>query len=161
MNTFYDLFEITKNASSKEIIMAYENKITKFYNIKKLNKEQIKEIKNLKAGLFILINPELRKKYNKTIGLKNKSNLKQNYDEPVPENDIVDSNLDTLFNTDNSWMNNFNKNNSISKKGKFETSIISDRIFSLTELNRPKTSPDYESVFGKPQQGRVDKSEKL
>ena len=53
---FYDLFEIRSNSSTKEIIMAYENKITKFNNIDKLSNKQIQEIKQLKIGIYILIN---------------------------------------------------------------------------------------------------------
>ena len=62
MDNFYELFDVFPNSSKKEIIMAYENKITKYNNIKTLSNKQIYDIKMLKIGLHVLINH--REKYN-------------------------------------------------------------------------------------------------
>ncbi len=167
MSNFYELFEVLQNASTKEIIMAYENKITKYNNIKKLSKEQIYDIKMLKIGLHILINPTLRKKYN--LSLKNSNKFKQedskkSNNEPIAINSTNEDTLDSLFNIDNSWMKNVNINpDSIqsNKKNNFETNI-GDRVFSLSNIHqRPGYSPDFESEIRKPLQGREDKSSQM
>jgi len=176
MNNFYELFEVYPNASIKEIIMAYENKITKFNNIKKLTKEQIYEIKMLKIGLHILINPSLREKYNISFNTtkngenKNTQKMKQTQaqtDEPQAINSHNDESLDSLFKVDNSWMKNVNVNmessqsSQSSKKMGFETNI-GDRVFSMSNFNkRPGFSSDFESELRKPLQGREDKSSQM
>lgn len=177
MNNFYELFEVYPNASTKEIIMAYENKITKFNNIKKLSKEQIYEIKMLKIGLHILITPSLREKYNKsfnsnkngenknTQGMEqNKSQSQAQTNEPQALNSQNDESLDSLFKVDNSWMKDVNINmesSQSSKKMGFETNI-GDRVFSMSNFNkRPGFSSDFESELRKPLQGREDKSSQM
>lgn len=171
MSNFYELFEVLSNASTKEIIMAYENKITKYNNIKKLSKEQIYEIKMLKIGLHILINPKLRDKYN--LSIKNPIN-KQNQNEskklskpnnePMAINSTNDDSLDSLFNIDNSWMKDVNINPDTAqsnKKNNFDTNI-GDRVFSLSNFNkRPGFSSDFEAELRKPLQGREDKSSQM
>ena len=121
---YYELFEIKQTAKSNEIIQAYKNKINKFKNIYIFNDQQISEIKFLKKGLYILINKELREKYNTKIGV-NKG--------PVPMNDIMDDSFDSVFNIDNSWMTKQIKNNN--DKNDKETNMIGDRIFSLSNNN--------------------------
>jgi hypothetical protein len=171
MSNFYGLFEVYPNASIKEIVMAYENKITKFNNIKKLTKEQIYEIKMLKIGLHILVNSELREKYNKTF--KNlsdnkesnkESNKEAQVNEPLALNSNNDDSLDSLFKVDNSWMKDVNiaaDSKQFSKKMGFETNI-GDRVFSMSNFNkRPGFSSDFESELRKPMQGREDKSSQM
>lgn len=169
MNNFYKMFEIPPIASSKEIIMAYENKITKYNNTNKLSKEQIYDIKMLKIGLHILINPKLRKKYNLSIKNSNnkishEDNIKINKpaNEPMALNYVNDNSLDSLFNVDNSWMKNININSESvqsNKKNNFDTNI-GNRVFSLSNLNkRPGFSTDFETELRKPLQGREDKTE--
>ncbi len=158
---YYNLFEIHPHASSKQILLAYENKITKFNNLYSLEQEQINEIKLLKVGLFVLINSELRNIYDKIIGIKKEQ---QKETEPVAGNANIPDSLDSLFNVDNSWMKTTDKNSdSSSRKGRNESNILGDRIFSMSEFNkRPGFSSDFEIELRKPQQGRVDKSnEKL
>ena len=75
-NNFYELLEVLKSSSTREILGAYENKITKFNNIKKLNDGQINEIKMLKVALYVLTTPELRAKYNVYVANKNKDKIK-------------------------------------------------------------------------------------
>lgn len=160
--SYYDLFEIHCSASTKQILLAYENKITKFNNLSKLTQEQINEIKLLKVGLFVLVNSELRNIYNKITGIKNQPKL--NSAEPVAGNQNMQDSLDSLFNVDNSWMKtNEVKSDNSGRKSKSEINMLGDRIFSLSEFNkRPGFSSDFETELRKPQQGRVDKSnEKL
>jgi hypothetical protein len=64
---FYTLFDITPNSDEKQIKLGYLNKISKFNNIKKISNENIKEIKLLKTGLYILTNMELKNIYDKRI----------------------------------------------------------------------------------------------
>jgi hypothetical protein len=67
--------------------------------------------------------------------------------------------MDVVFNVDNSWMNNINIPNDISKKN--TNNPISDRVFSLHQYAKQQ---DYPSELGNdlriPQQGRVDKTTK-
>ena len=186
INNFYKLFEILPNASNKEIIMAYENKITKYNNIKKLSNEQINDIKILKIGLHVLITPNLRKKYNKSFNISNKHDKvdsdpialnsgnddkntfekKQSFfpnDTPtkyefLPQNvSHSDDSLESLFNVDNTWMKDIN----INKKNNFDRNI-GDRVFSLSNINqRPGFSSDFEAELRKPLQGREDKSTQI
>jgi hypothetical protein len=158
---YYNLFEIHPHSSSKQILLAYENKITKFNNLYSLEQEQVNEIKLLKVGLFVLINCELRKIYDKIIGIK-KEQKKET--EPVAGNDNIPDSLDALFNVDNSWMKTTeNKSDSTGRKVRNESNILGDRVFSMSEFNkRPGFSSDFEIELRKPQQGRIDKSnEKL
>ena len=149
---YYELFGITPTSKSNEIIIAYKNKINKFKNIPNFNDQQISEIKFLKKGLYILMNKELRGKYNNKIGI-NKG--------PVPMNDIMDDSFDAVFNIDNSWMNKHTQNDK-DKKNDNETNIISDRIFSLSNLNKkPGYSTNDEIYLRKPLQGRIDKTTDL
>jgi hypothetical protein len=160
-SNYYDLFEIPYSASPKQIILAYENKITKFNNLSMLNQEQINEIKLLKVGLFILINYELRNNYNKIIGIKNQPKKFSETNEPVAGNQNMPDSLDSLFNVDNTWMkSNEVKTDNLSRKNKNGSNILGDRIFSLSELNkRPGFSSDFEIELRKQQQGRTDKSD--
>ncbi len=158
---YYDLFEIHSHASSKQILLAYENKITKFNNLHSLTREQINEIKLLKVGLFVLLNSELRNTYDKIIGIKKGQ---KETSEPVAGNSNIPDSLDSLFNVDNSWMKTTEKkSDSSGRKGRNESNMLGDRIFSLSEFNkRPGFSSDFETELRKPQQGRIDKSnEKL
>jgi hypothetical protein len=158
MNNFYELFNITYTDSIEKIIMAYKKKINRYNNINKLSKEQIYDIKMLKTGLYILINPKLREKYNETL---NKNITNDTLAIKSINEDALDT-LDSLFNVDNSWMNNINVNKEQSaKKNNFETNI-GDRVFSLSELNkRPGYSHDFDGELRKPLQGREDKSSEI
>jgi len=160
---YYELFEIPYSASSKQIVLAYENKITKFNNLLILSNDQINQIKLLKVGLFILINNKLRNIYNKIIGIKNQTK-KNIINDPVAVNHDLTDNLDDLFNIDNTWMksNEINSDNYSRKckNGSTGSNALGDRIFSLSELNkRPGFSTDFEIELRKKQQGRIDKSD--
>ena len=156
---YYKLLEIRQTASSREIIMSYENKITKFNNVKKLSSDQINEIKMLKTALYVLT--KLRNKYNQYLtNMDNPTKI----NDPIAMNQVQDSNLDALFKIDNTWdIENKTKADKQlvgGRKSKFETNILGDRIFSLSKLNkRPGYSSDFEIELRKSRQGREDKSE--
>jgi DnaJ-class molecular chaperone len=158
MNNFYSCLEISPNSTVREILMAYENKITKFFNLNKLSPEQISEIKMLKISLYVLTNPELKLKYDNFL-------KKPQQKQPVAINEENENNLDSLFNIDNTWMKNNSFDSQINDKTRkkiLSDNLISDRVFSLPELNkRPGFSHDFEASLRKPEQGRQDKSEKL
>jgi len=175
-NNLYELLEVRNLASSREILGAYENKITKFNNISILSDNQISEIKMLKVALHVLITPELKNKYNKYLELKNKKqnklnknnknnqnnqNDKDTYNEPIAVNQEMESSLDTLFNVDNTWMSNDSRvNDTSSRKNKFDNNSIGDRVFSMSHFNnRPGYSSDFECELRKPLQGREDKTQ--
>jgi DnaJ-class molecular chaperone len=119
-DNYYKLFDIYPNASMSEIKNAYNNLITKFYNIKKFNKKQIEEIKNIKKGLYILTHPILKQKYDIYIGI-----------------------------------------NKLNKKEKESNQVISDRIFSLSFMNKTPGYSECESSLRIPLQGRDDKTQNL
>lgn len=162
MHNFYELFNVSTSASAKEIIIAYENKITKYNNLMELSKDDIYQIKLLKIGLYVLTKPELRHRYNLNIGIEAKKEV--NNCEPSAGNDVNDFSLDSLFKVDNSWMNKINSSqheSQSSRKVRFETNI-GDRVFSLSDMNkRPGFSHEFEASLRKPQQGREDRSNDL
>jgi len=141
--TFYELLDIKINSTSTEIISGYKKKIIKFKKIK-IKKNQILEIKKLKEALYVLLNKKLRLKYNKIINTSN---------EPVAVNNEIDDSLDSVFNIDNSWMKE-----TTNDKNDNKIDIISNRIFSLSNLNKkPGHSTNDEINLRIPQQGRGDK----
>ncbi len=159
MENFYELFELSQSASIKQIYKSYRSKISKFNNLKSLSQEQIYEIKLLKSGLYILLNPELRNKYNRCLEKESQVKLTQ----VVGTNDNNEpTSLDELFNVDSSWMKETNINDKESRKEKNKGNVLGDRIFSMSNFNkRPGFSTDNEIELRKPLQGREDKSREL
>lgn len=150
-NTYYNLLEIKITSNSKEIIIAYENKINKFKNLNNFNQNQISEIKTLKKALYILLNKKLRLKYDLNIKLLNNDN------NPLPMNFDNDISFDTIFDIDNSWMNNYNYLDN-DNKDKQDNTFFNDRIFSLSNLNKkPGFSTNDEINLRNSLQGRVIK----
>jgi DnaJ-class molecular chaperone len=168
---FYTLFDITPNSDEKHIKLGYLNKISKFSNIKKISNENIREIKLLKTGLYILTNMELKNIYDNIIrknsnrqpdtATLSEKNKDFSDNEPLPENHENNDTFDTVFKVDNSWMNQVNVNSETNngRKNKGENNTISNRIFSLSEFNKkPNFSSDIDSELRRPLQGREDKS---
>jgi DnaJ-class molecular chaperone len=159
INNFYKLLEIPSSALPKEIIIAYQNNIVKFNNIPKLSNDQISDIKMLKIALYVLLNSRLRQKYDNFINSEKIIN-QPTLSEPSAVNQNDDETLDSLFNVDNSWMNNQPKTTENSlRRNRFENNSIGDRVFSMSYLNkRPGYSSDFEIEIRKPLQGREDKT---
>jgi len=159
-NNFYKLLDITSLASSYEIKKAYQNKIKKFNNISKLSDDQISDIKMLKMALYVLLNSELKEKYDNYIKSVKLKTVSQSEPEAINQNE--NETLDSLFNVDNTWMNNEQKTSDNSlRRNRFENNSIGDRVFSMSHLNkRPGYSSDFEIELRKPLQGREDKSTK-
>ena len=156
MDNYYDLLEVLSIASTREIMMAYENKITKYNNLRVVTATEVDEIKKLKMGLHILTNPVLRKKYDMKMNLVN-----VNTNDPLPVNQDGFDSLDSVFQVDNSWMPN-TKTDIIKKKENLNNDFMSDRIFSMSQLNQRPTFPsNLEAQLRKPQQCRDDRSREL
>lgn len=154
MDNYYELFNINKNASTKDIIIAYENKINYYNNFQKLSDKDINNIKIYKKGLYILTNLNLRNNYNNLLFNNNNNN------NVMAENDDNDNlnNLDDLFNVDKSWMKEFNYDTNNLKKQSGENNL-NDRIFDISFINkRPGYSTDSEIKLRIPKQGRNTKS---
>ena len=164
MDNFYEILEVIFSASLSEILLAYENKISKFNDIDKLSNKQIVEIKLLKKALYVLRNPVLRKKYNELLMTNNKTSSTKK--DPQPLNDDSNDNLDSLFSVDKYWMKKITipnkdktdrKEDSIREKGKGKTenNALGDRVFSLSHMMmRPGYSQDFEIKIRKQEQGR-------
>lgn len=159
-NNFYKLLDITSLASSYEIKKAYQNKIKKFNNISKLSDDQISDIKMLKMALYVLLNSKLKEKYDNYIKSVKLKTVSQSEPEAINQNE--NETLDSLFNVDNTWMNNEQKtSDKSSRRNRFENNSIGDRVFSMSHLNkRPGYSSDFEIDLRKQLQGREDKSTK-
>ena len=152
MENFYDLLKITPNANKNDIINAYKSSIKHYIDMGHLTNDQINEIRTLKSALYVLSNDDLRNKYNALLTKANMENTNPSNDELSHHNDMnyfsnintnQHNNLESLFNVDNSWMNNDNiiMKQNITKKNKIETNMIGDRIFSLQEINKKPLYP--------------------
>jgi hypothetical protein len=106
-----------------------------------------------------LLNSRLRQKYDNFINSEKIIN-QPTLSEPSAVNQNDDETLDSLFNVDNSWMNNQPKTTENSlRRNRFENNSIGDRVFSMSYLNkRPGYSSDFEIEIRKPLQGREDKT---
>lgn len=158
MNNYYELFNLKYDCKSKDIINSYNNNINKYYNIKYLSNEDIINIKKLKTGLYILLNDNLKKKYD--ILLFNNNELKNHQNKScinniVSSNDEIDINLDILFSSNNNNNikfennNNNNKFDNIKKKEiDFNTEFINNRIFQeIHDNNKANKSKKFEDLY--------------
>jgi DnaJ-class molecular chaperone len=157
MDNFYNLLDIPYSASKKQIIMGYENKISKYNAFKKLSSEQIKEIKQLKTSLYILTNDNLRKKYDILIKkIPSPENILVSND-PVAGNLENEDTFDSVFSVDNSWMKNDTQSNN--KKERVSSNLLGERVFSLPNYNKKQNySSDVDTELRKPLQCRDDKT---
>ena len=142
MDNYYNILQVNQNDSIDTIRNSYKKKISIFNKFKELKTEQVVLIKELKKAYYVLSEPELRKAYDESLN--------------PPKDFVYDTNensndLDSVFNIDNSWMDNEPVNTNL-KKDKNNTNIISDRIFSLSHLNKKQSTSD----FLKSNQGRID-----
>jgi DnaJ-class molecular chaperone len=155
-NNLYGVLSIPYSASYSDVLDAYKMKILKYFNKESLNENEINEIKMLKKALYILTNTELRLKYNNILNNNQQTQQQQEEEQqqqpmtaPIPfSGNSNDDDLDSLFKVDNKWMNNIETKD---KKNKDELNI-SDRVFSLSEYNRPTFSSEFERSLKNPYQ---------
>jgi len=144
MYNYYELFSLDNKCKPIDVINSYKNIINKYYNIKKFSQEEINNIKNLKKGLYILLNAELRLKYDKLINKKKPCNI-------LSSNDEIDINLDVLFTSNHNVPEN-NKYDNITKKIKQQNvESINNRIFQEIHTNN---SNNFETRYITPKQCR-------
>jgi hypothetical protein len=115
MDNYYDYLNVKEDCKPNDIINAYQNKINIYKLKSNCNEEDIKNIKNLKKVIYILLDGDLRNKYN--ILLQNNKNI------ILPMNNEYETDFDVLFPTKEI---NFTDKNFIKKN---EENLINDRIF--------------------------------
>jgi DnaJ-class molecular chaperone len=146
MENFYNLFKISSNSSITEIMSAYQAQISKYNNLPFINDMQAKKIKELKKGLYILTNPNLKTIYDKKLnGINNEIKCINSID----DNDV---NLDTLFSS-KTLINPTQLNNN----EKLNNNLLGDRIFSLSHMNKVHQLDDFSMEIRKPLTGRLEK----
>ena len=163
MDNFYDILQVNNTSSFNDINLSYKNKLLKYIKLQQnetLSSDQIKEIKLLKVALYILTNPNLRTKYDILLKKQNNKNLSEETNKDfLPSNIMEDSNLDNVFNIDNTWMNQINNNNSNNKKNRVDANLLGERVFSLPNFAKKQNSTsDIDIDLRKPIQGREDRT---
>ena len=119
---YYKILEVNYDAENNEIKEAYSNKIKKYSNLPFLNENQKSEIKELKKAYYVLSNDNLRKVY---------------------DNIIIQE-----IETQNKFKENNNEKPTILKKEKLDSTIMSDRVFSMIGvLNAPQRNLDIDRNF--------------
>jgi len=174
MTTFYDLLNVNLNESNENIKMSYRNKIRK-YKYKKLNDDDILEIKQLKTAQFILLNHDLREIYNNLITSKedntknlledNTKNLLEDNTKNLSEdnnwkigslNSYDNTDLNSLF--ENNIINNSEIKNTKTKSSSLEkvNNFMNDRIFNnIIQTHNNQNKIIYNSII--PIQTREDR----
>jgi DnaJ-class molecular chaperone len=119
---YYKILNVNYDAEIEEVIEAYSNKIKKYSKLPFLNENQKTEVKELKKAYYILSNNDLRKVY---------------------DNIIIQE-----IETHNKFKDNNNEKPSILKKEKLDSTIMSDRVFSMIGiLNPPQRNLDIDRNF--------------
>ena len=119
---YYKILEVNYDAENNEIKEAYSNKIKKYSNLPFLNENQKSEIKELKKANYVLSNDDLRQVYDNII---------------IQEMEIQ-----------NKFKENNNEKPTILKKEKLDSTIMSDRVFSMIGvLNVPQRNLDIDRNF--------------
>lgn len=147
MENFYKLFNISTTSSITEIMAAYQQNISKYNNLPFINDEQSKKIKELKKGLYILTNSNLKKLYD------DKLNSQNNINEIKCANSLEDDDttLDALFTSKTLITNN------ISDTPKLDNNLLGNRIFSLSHMNKTPKLDEFSLELRKPLTGRLEK----
>jgi len=181
MSNYYELLNIPMSSSIITITIAYKTKIAQFNNIGNLNEEQIAQIKNLKKALFVLSNQNLRKNYDDSINLRNANDNDNDNANHIADNNNANANANANANNNNNNNANDNDNNVqcannyddtleeqftipnypkqndyvSDKPNKLDSSILGQRIFSLSHMNKQHVMTDFEI---RPQMSRIDKN---
>jgi DnaJ-class molecular chaperone len=119
---YYKILDVNYDAGDDEVNEAYSNKIKKYLNLPFINENQKSEIKELKKAYYVLSNDNLRKVY---------------------DNIIIQE-----IETQNKFKENNNEKPTILKKEKLDSTIMSDRVFSMIGvLNAPQRNLDIDRNF--------------
>ena len=119
---YYDILEVSTNASTEIIEKAYKTLVKKYHpdlqesNLKNIYEQKIKKINE---AYEVLSNPEKRKQYD--INIKNKFISIENYNNLVNENINLKKNLNYLKNEINNLKNNNINNNDFYKNNNNNT----------------------------------------
>ena len=156
IHNYYEILNVPKNADNNIIINAYKQKISKYATIKSLSNEDKNNIKILKIAQYILLNSDLRTKYNKKILNNNEINNIQGL-----FNDDSIFNYQLLNNNDNSSLSyqdtTTNEKFNETRKNKISSSCISDRIFTTATLHNFHNPYLYNIDIRKQEQTRISK----
>lgn len=150
MEDFYKLFNLSASSSLTEIMSAYQAQISKYNNLTYITDIQTKQIKELKKGLYILTNPNLKKIYDEKLFSQNNTSNEvkcANIDED-------EASLDILFSC-NSLLSN--KNSETTDKNENDKHILGERIFSLSHMNKIPELNNFSLELRKPLTGRINK----
>lgn len=155
MENFYKLFNISTNSSLTEIMAAYQHNISKYNNLPFISDEQSKKIKELKRGLYILTNPNLKKLYDEK--LNSSCNTKQIDEIKCANSNDEETDFESLFSS--KTLINTNLNDKL-ETSKLDNNILGNRIFSLSHMNKTPKLDDFSLDLRKPLTGRVEKEVK-
>lgn len=114
---YYKILDLKYTASNEEIINSYKNKIDKYLHLPFLNENQKTEIKELKKARFILLDTDLRSKYDAIIMRESMEKEKM--------------------------MDHQNKNNN--KRDRVDSSLVGNRVFSMIGIiNTPQRDFNFD-----------------
>lgn len=115
---YYKILDIKYSSTNDEIKNAYKNKIDKYLHLPFLNDTQKHEIKELKKAKHILLDSQLRKKYD-----------------------------DIIFNNEKEKIKMQEQEKKFTKKDKVDSSLVGDRVFSMIGIiNAPQRNFDFDRM---------------
>ena len=153
MENYYELLNVDFSATNREIKRAYRKKVVRFNN-REMNEEEKDYVKRLKSAVYVLVDSNLRKLYNKKffdLGNQQKNIQPQINHGQANQHQINQPEsftpMDNSFNNNSNVSNNFN----LMKKDEFnqdKNKSIHDRIFDLQDLyNLKPKNIEYENQF--------------
>ena len=114
---YYKILDLKYTASNEEIMNSYKSKIDKYLHLPFLNENQKTEIKELKKAKFVLLDSDLRSKYDAII-----------MRESVEKDKMMDHQ---------------NKNNN--KRDRVDSSLVGNRVFSMIGIiNTPQRDFNFD-----------------
>lgn len=115
---YYKILDIKYSSTNDEIKNAYKNKIDKYLHLPFLNDTQKHEIKELKKAKHILLDSQLRKKYD-----------------------------DIIFNNEKEKIKMQEQEKKFTKKDKVDSSLVGDRVFSMIGIiNAPQRNFNFDRM---------------
>jgi len=149
MDNYYNILGISPNSTTNEIHASYQNKIIQFNNLPFLNKDQGEQVKKLKKAIFVLSTPHLKKNYDSKILFDTNNEIKclNSFD-----------NEDTLETQFAQSLLNGSPSHDDKTSEKVNASILGQRIFSLSHMNKTPELNEFNLELRKPQTSRIDKT---